>query len=126
MSKTATIDNNYAGRTLRTRIMSRLVEWAGRKMLADVHSGALTVTFPSGRSRTVGNAATGEHAVLKLNDFKVLGESMRRGTVGFAASYIAGHIEADDLTALFRFFLQNKDVFDRANPGLFRKAAQDL
>ncbi|HEY4202204.1 MAG TPA: cyclopropane-fatty-acyl-phospholipid synthase family protein [Devosiaceae bacterium] len=74
----------------------------------------------------MGDPRTGEHAVLKLNNFKVLREAMRRGTVGFAASYINGDIEVDDLTALFRFFLQNKDMFDNANPGIFRRAAQDL
>jgi cyclopropane-fatty-acyl-phospholipid synthase len=88
--------------------------------------GALTVTFPNGRTRTVGNPTTGEHAVLKLNNLKVITEAMNRGTVGFAAAYINGDIEMPDLTAMFRFFLQNRDIFDGANPGLFRKAAKDL
>src|SRR5690606_26958705 len=55
-----------------------------------------------------------------------LRETMRRGTVGFAAAYMSGDIECDDLTAIFRFFLQNRDMFENANPGFFRRAAQDL
>ncbi|MDB5562246.1 MAG: SAM-dependent methyltransferase, partial [Hyphomicrobiales bacterium] len=37
-----------------------------------------------------------------------------------------GDIEVDDLTALFRFFLQNRESFENANPGIFRRAANDL
>jgi cyclopropane-fatty-acyl-phospholipid synthase len=51
---------------------------------------------------------------------------MRRGTIGFAHAYMRGDIEVDDLTKLFRFFLQNKDHLVKANPGVFRRAAQDL
>ncbi len=72
--------------------------------------------MPNGRTRTLGNPTTGEHAVLRLNNFRVLREAMQRGTVGFAASYMNGDIEVDDLTALFRFFLQNRDMFSKANP----------
>ena len=109
-----------------TRIKSVLLEKAGAALVGIPHKGALTVTFPSGRCRTLGDAATGEHAFLKLNNFKVLRAAMRRGTLGFAEAYMRGDIEIKDLTALFRFFLQNRDIFDNANPGIFRRAAQDL
>ncbi len=108
------------------RVGSRLVEWIGARLLKTPEHGAATVIFPDGRSRTVGNPATGFHAVLKLNNLKVINECMRRGALGFAAAYMAGDIEVDDLTALLRFFLQNRDTFDEANPGIFRKAANDL
>lgn len=107
------------------RFVSVLVEKIGARMIVPSH-GAVTVTLPNGRSRTVGNPATGEHTVLKLNNFKVIRECMRRGTVGFAAAYMRGDIEVEDLTALFRFFLQNRDMFDDANPGIFKRAAHDL
>lgn len=88
--------------------------------------GSVTVIFPNGRTRTVGNASTGEHATLRLNNLRVLNEAMQRGTVGFAAAYMNGDIEVDNLTALFRFFLQNRKMFETVNPGFFRKAAGDL
>lgn len=125
MDKVA-VEQRFAGPTLWTRFISRLTEWIGVRLIGRPRHGALTVTFPNGRSRTVGNPATGEHAVLKLRNFKVITEAMRRGTVGFAAAYINGDLEIDDLTAVFRYFLQNRDIFDDANPGLFRRAAQDL
>jgi cyclopropane-fatty-acyl-phospholipid synthase len=125
MTKTA-VDQNRSGATLWTQFISRIVESVGVRLLGHPRHGAITVIFPNGRARTIGNAATGEHAVLRLNNFKVIKDSMRRGTVGFAHAYMQGDIEIDDLTALFRFFLQNRDIFENANPGLFRKAAQDF
>jgi len=125
MSKSV-VDQRLDQPGMGTRLLARFIEWAGLRLLDRPKHGAVTVTFPNGRSRTVGDPRTGEHAVLKLNNFKVLKEAMRRGTVGFAASYIAGDIEVDDLTALFRFFLQNRDIMENANPGIFRRAAQDL
>ena len=125
MTKTVA-ENTDTGVTPWTRLASWFVERVGVALLGKPRHGALTVIFPNGRTRTVGNPATGEHAVLRLNNFRVLSEAMQRGTVGFAAAYMNGDIEVDDLTALFRFFLQNRDMFESANPGFFRRAASDL
>jgi cyclopropane-fatty-acyl-phospholipid synthase len=125
MNKTA-VDQSTSGVTPWTRLVSWLVERIGVALIGKPRHGAVTVIFPNGRTRTVGNPATGEHAVLRLNNFKVISEAMQRGTVGFAAAYMRGDIEVDDLTALFRFFLQNRDMFESANPGFFRRAAGDL
>jgi cyclopropane-fatty-acyl-phospholipid synthase len=125
MNKIA-VERPEAGNSLFNALASRVTEWAGTRMIGRPQHGALTVTFPNGRSRTVGNPATGEHAVLHLRNFRVIGEAMRRGTVGFAAAYLDGDIEVEDLTALFRFFLQNRDILSGAGKGLFHKAAQDF
>ncbi|WP_248304956.1 cyclopropane-fatty-acyl-phospholipid synthase family protein [Devosia sp. FKR38] len=125
MTKTA-IDSTNTGATPWTSLMSWLVDRVGVSLIGKPSHGGITVIFPNGRTRTVGNTTTGEHAVLRLNNFKVLSEAMQRGTVGFAAAYMRGDIEVDDLTALFRFFLQNRDMFEKANPGFFRRAAGDL
>lgn len=126
MTKSLAENSTDTGATLWTRFASWAVERIGVTMIGKPSHGALTVIFPNGRTRTVGNPATGEHAVLRLRNFRVLTEAMQRGTVGFAAAYMNGDIEVDDLTALFRFFLQNRDMFENANPGFFRKAATDL
>jgi cyclopropane-fatty-acyl-phospholipid synthase len=125
MSKAA-VQETSGSVSLWTHIASRFVEWIGLPLIGNPAHGALTVVLPNGRTRTVGNPVSGLHSVLKLKNFKVIGESMRRGTLGFAAAYINGDIEIDDLTALFRFFLQNRTMFDSANPGLFRRAAHDV
>lgn len=125
MSKSA-VDQGFVQVGLGTRLASRLVEWIGFSLIGKPKHGSVTIIFPDGRSRTIGQGNAGLHSTLKLNNFKVIGETMRRGTVGFSAAYMNGDIEVDDLTALFRFFLQNRDMFDNANPGIFRKAAQDV
>jgi len=125
MTKTAVNDSN-TGVTPWTSLVAWMLDGIGSRLLGQPRHGAVTVIFPNGRTRTIGNPATGEYAVLKLNNFKVLTEAMSRGTVGFAAAYMNGDFEVDDLTALFRFFLQNRDMFENANPGFFRKAAGDM
>jgi cyclopropane-fatty-acyl-phospholipid synthase len=125
MSKTA-VDHTDTGVTPWTRFASFLVEKIGFALIGHPQFGAVTVILPNGRTRTIGNTKTGEHAVLRINNFNVITEAMRRGTVGFAAAYMNGDIEVDDLTALFRFFLQNRDMFESAGKGFFRRAATDL
>jgi cyclopropane-fatty-acyl-phospholipid synthase len=125
MNKIA-IEQNHSGGTPWTRLASWAIEKIGLKLLGEPQHGSVTVIFPDGRTRSVGKASTGQRAVLRLNNFRVLTETMQRGTVGFAAAYMNGDVEVDDLTALFRFFLQNRDLFEKANPGFFRKAAADL
>ncbi|WP_196258483.1 SAM-dependent methyltransferase [Pelagibacterium limicola] len=121
-----TLDQQRVPAGIWTRVNSFLLEKLGAALIGVPRHGAVTVTLPSGRARTLGDAVSGVHGHLKLNNFKVLRKAMRRGTLGFAEAYMSGDIEIDDLTRLFRFFLQNRDVFDKANPGLFRRAAQDL
>ena len=106
--------------------LSKMVEWVGAKMIGEPKSGALTVTFPNNVSRTIGDPQTGFHARVKFNNFNVLHQTMRRGTLGFAAAYINGDVEVCNLTDLFRFFLQNIEMFDNSNPGIFRRAAKDI
>jgi cyclopropane-fatty-acyl-phospholipid synthase len=120
------VDQGLGEPSLWTRFASRFIEWAGVSLLGKPRFGALTVVFPNGRSRTVGSPNTGEHAVLRLNNLNVISEAMKRGTVGFAAAYMKGDFDVVDLTAVFRFFLQNRDIMDGANPGIFRKAANDF
>jgi len=125
MTKSA-VESTNTGVTLWTRFASWVVEQIGVKLVGNPRHGSVTVIFPNGRTRTLGDSAAGEHSVLRLNNFRVITEAMRRGTVGFASAYMNGDIEVDDLTALFRFYLQNRDTFEQANPGFFRKAAGDL
>lgn len=125
MTKTA-VEHSQTGTSLWTNLTSWLVERIGVSLVGKPMHGSLTVVFPNGRTRTVGQGNSGEHATLRLNNFKVISEAMQRGTVGFAAAYMNGDIESDDLTSLFRFFLQNREMFDQAGKGFFRRAAADL
>ncbi|MEC9369360.1 MAG: cyclopropane-fatty-acyl-phospholipid synthase family protein, partial [Pseudomonadota bacterium] len=72
-----------------------------------------------------GRAGTYPEPRLKLHSYKVVARSIRRGSLGFAESYLGGEIDCDDLVGLFRFFLRNRRSFSSAGRGLFRVRAAD-
>jgi cyclopropane-fatty-acyl-phospholipid synthase len=109
-----------------THILSAVAAFFGKRLVGRPKRGAITVTYPNGMSRTYGDPSTGEHAALYLKNFSVLPKTLQRGTVGFAQAYIDGDVEIDDLTTLFRYFLQNRDVLDSGEKSWFGRAAQDL
>ena len=109
-----------------TRIASWLLEFVAARWFENPRHGAVTVIMPSGRTRRFGDVATGPHATLRLNNFGVLFKGMRRGPVGFAEAYISGDLDCDDLTSFFRFYLKNSTTFEKANPGIVRRAAADI
>ena len=109
-----------------TNLLSTVAGWFGERLIGRPKHGAVTVTFPNGQSRTYGDPATGEHARIRLRNFAVVPKTLRRGTVGFAQSYIDEDVEVDDLTALFRYFLQNREVLDSEDGSWYGRAAQDI
>jgi cyclopropane-fatty-acyl-phospholipid synthase len=111
---------------LLSHLWSGAAAWIGRRMIGRPRHGAITIYFPDGKARTFGDPATGFHPVLRIRNFKVLIKTLRRGTVGFAQSYIDGDLEVDDLTVLFRYFLQNRRIFDGGDKSLYGRAAQDI
>ena len=125
MDKSA-IEPGLAGPTLWTHVTSGLAAWFGRRLIGRPKHGAVTFTLPNGKSITFGNPATGLHPSLVVHNFSMIRETLRRGTVGFAHAYMRGDVEVDDLTALFRYFLQNRDEFQPEGAGWFGRAAQDL
>jgi len=122
----ALVENGTNNLSFLQNIGSNIVEWIGSFLLKSPSWGALSISFPNGHIRTIGNAKSKNHAYLKLNNFKVISQIKRRGTLGFAHSYINGDVESDDLTLLFKFFLMNRDIFNKAGLGLIKRAASDL
>ena len=115
--------------TLWTRLITPFAAWVSGHLIGRPRRGAITIYFPNGKSRTFGNPATGQQAVLRINNYGVVTKTLVRGTVGFAQSYMDGDAEIDDLTEMFRYFLQNRDVLDTTadgKQGAFRRASQDL
>ena len=114
------VEPRVASPTLWTHLLSGLAACLRQRLIGRPQHGAVTITLPNGKTRTFGDPATGEHAVLRLHNFKVLSQDAARGTVGFAQAYIDGDVEIEDLTALFRYFLQNRDVLDSGESSLVR------
>ncbi len=125
MDKSA-IEPRQAGTTLWSHITSGIAAFFGKRLIGRPKHGAVTITFPNGTSRTFGNPATGEHPSLTIHNFSMIPETLRRGTVGFAHAYMRGDVEVDDLTALFRYFLQNRNEFQPKGQGWFGRATQDI
>jgi cyclopropane-fatty-acyl-phospholipid synthase len=125
MDKSA-IEPRLAGPTLWNNFTSAVAAWFGERLIGRPKRGAVTITFPNGKSKTFGRPGTGEHPHLIVRRFSMVSETLRRGTVGFAHSYVRGDLEVDDLAALFRYFLQNRDEFMPKGAGWFGRAAQDI
>lgn len=87
--------------------------------------GAIVVELPTGRRMQFGRSETAHPAHLKLNSYRVLWQALRRGSIGFAESYMDEDVESDGLEALFHFFLRNRDKLHRSGDWLFRTRAGD-
>jgi len=107
--------------SLRTRLI-----FAGcARALSGLRRGSLELTLPGGGSRVFHGRSDGVQARIQLNNFGVLWKSVRRGTVGFADSYIDGDFETPNLADLFRFFLDNKPDLEDAGRGWFKVRRHD-
>lgn len=120
-------DRQRSSPTLASKLLSFVLHRAARRIIKDVPHGSIKVILPSGRVGYVGNPKNaGPKATLKLNNFNLIIEAARRGTVGFAAAYMNKDIECDDLLAVFKFFLKNRDHLSAVKPGFFHRAAKDM
>jgi cyclopropane-fatty-acyl-phospholipid synthase len=123
MNRTA--DTSFASPTLWDHLLSGVAAFFGRQLIGKPRHGAVTITFPNGRSRTFGKPGTGYHPKLTLHDFSVVSQTLKRGTIGFADAYMSGALEVDDLTALFHYFIQNRAAFSGKGTW-YKYAAQDI
>lgn len=119
-------ERSLPGPTLWTHLTSAVAAWFGVRLIGRPTRGAVTITFPNGKSKTFGRPGTGEHPKLIVHNFSMIPETLKRGTVGFANAYMRGDVEVDDLTALFRYFLQNRNEFQPKGAGWFGRATQDI
>ncbi|MEO6012486.1 MAG: cyclopropane-fatty-acyl-phospholipid synthase family protein, partial [Devosia sp.] len=112
--------------TLWTNVTSTLAGFFAERLIGRPKIGSVTITFPNGLTRTYGKPGTGEHPRLLVRNFSMIPETLRRGTVGFANAYMRGDVEVEDLTALFRYFLQNRNEFQPKGAGWFGRATKDI
>ena len=83
------------------------------KTLDNLDSGHLTLTTPDGKTRHFEGKNPGETAHVELRDWRVINNMLRKGDVGFAEDYRAGHWETDNLPSLVSLGLANKRAFDQ-------------
>ncbi len=117
--------NGGQGRGLPLR--DKLVFSACIKAFRGLQRGRLEIVLPSGNSGVVfaGEKDPGCNVVLVLKSYRVFWNSLRRGGIGFAGSYLDGDLEVNDLRNVFRFFLYNKEELRAAGHGWFRTRLPD-
>jgi cyclopropane-fatty-acyl-phospholipid synthase len=81
-----------------------------RRAFGGMEKGGMTVVLPSGRSVLVGEPKLGPHATVQLKDLGVIWQSLLRGKLGVAESYLRGSWECSDLPELFRLFVDNHEA----------------
>jgi cyclopropane-fatty-acyl-phospholipid synthase len=109
-----------------THVLSRVAVFFARRLIGRPRHGAITLTYPNGESQTYGDPLSGQHAKMRLRNFDVLGKVLRRGTLGFAQSYMDGDVEVEELATLFRYFLQNRTEHDHREKSWYGQAAHDV
>ena len=77
------------------------------RVLAHIHIGYLTVTYPNGTTRHYGKETETLRAHLIFVDENALTQIIRGGTMGFAEAYMNGVVQTDDLSALLTLLAQN-------------------
>lgn len=87
------------------------------RSLDHLQTGTLELTTPDGQTRTFEGRSAGEKANIKLHDWQVIPNMMRKGDVGFAEDYRAGLWESDDLISLTSLGLKNRQAMDRMITG---------
>jgi cyclopropane-fatty-acyl-phospholipid synthase len=100
-------------------VLNNFVVKVGRRFFPEDLVGSLALTLPSGKVVTLGTSGSGAAADLKLKNYSVIWASVRRGQLGFFERYMAGDVESENPTSLFRFYLQNRAALDRASTGFF-------
>ncbi|MGI9371987.1 MAG: class I SAM-dependent methyltransferase [Hyphomicrobiales bacterium] len=105
-------DTQAAAETTRTRAFKDgFIERAGRALLPNTIKGSLSITFPNGRTAHLGTPGAQPHAELVLKNYRVINNAMRRASIGFAESYMAGDVDIPDIVSMIRFFIQNRAKF---------------
>jgi cyclopropane-fatty-acyl-phospholipid synthase len=82
-----------------------------------LRDGTLTVREP-GASHSFGAPGRGLAATIEVHDPAFWANAAFGGTVGAAESYIHGHWDCDDLTALVRLMVRNRELMNGLEGGL--------
>ncbi len=107
--------------TPRTHFLDAIARRALRDRLTGLQHGAITLTDGS-RVECFGNVTQrcALTAGVRVHDPRFYGEIAFGGSIGAGEAYMHGYWSVDDLTALTRILLANRDVVDRMEGGAAR------
>jgi cyclopropane-fatty-acyl-phospholipid synthase len=109
----------------REGILGQVIAAIGRKLLPRDILGGMTLTLPSGKVHRLGYARPGIGCDLQIRNYRPVWNAVRRGAIGFAESFMAGDAESSDITAVLRFYLQNREPLNKAAKPVFSKSIAD-
>ena len=109
----------------RETILGHAIAAVGRKLLPRDIVGGITLTLPSGKVHRLGYAKPGAHCDLQIKNYRTVWSAVRRGAIGFAESFMTGDVESSDITAVLRFYLQNREPLNQAAKPVFYKSIGD-
>ena len=87
------------------------IELSSDYFLNRIHYGKLKVMFPSGKVKTYLGKEPGYYAEININTFVFLKKIFKKGSVGFAESYINGDFSSKNLTDLLMLAFENENHF---------------
>ncbi len=88
-------------------------------LLQHLRGDRLEVVLPDARALHFGAHAVGDQSPLQVHvrDWRVFGETLRRGDVGFAEGYFEARWTTSDLPRLLRLLVANRDALQRTLHG---------
>ena len=76
--------------------------------LIKLRKGNLHVTYPNNQKRIFNGEQEGQEADIKFNNYKLFTKLFRKGSIGFAESYMDGDFETNNLSKLLMFGYENE------------------
>jgi len=90
------------------KILNKPLEKISKKIFHKTKYGNLKVIFPSERIEYFNSDNKNFNADIKINNFSMISKLMKKGSVGFAESYMDGDFSTNNLTNLL--FLAEKNI----------------
>lgn len=112
--------------TLKPHFLDGIAERGVRRRLSGLVHGTLTLCDASRVDhfgKRTSRRAQPLSAALRVHDSRFYSEVAFGGSIGAGEAYMQGYWSVDDLTALMRILLQNRDVLDGMETGLARVVA---
>ena len=87
------------------------IEKISNKFLNKIKYGSLNVIYPSKKSLEYNGEKDGYNANIVIHNFKFFSKVFKKGSIGFAESYIDGDFSTSNLTNLLMLAFQNEKYF---------------
>jgi cyclopropane-fatty-acyl-phospholipid synthase len=84
------------------------------RMLRQLETGALRMTFPDGQSALFGDHRHAQPVGITLKNWKVCSAVLKSGDIGFAETFIDNDWHTDNLPGLIELFVHNREAVEAA------------